>query len=95
MKCRRNNCNNNPTFASPLAALGTNGNHDARMMINGVGGAVEYVTGYATKAEAPDSQLTKNMLVRMLSKQAISSGNNTHAYRHTHSLPPAEPTSPH
>jgi hypothetical protein len=71
-------CNNsymNGHFASPLAHIGTSANHDAQVLINGCGGALEYITGYTTKAEAPDSNLVKTLLIRMLSNQAIRAGN--------------------
>jgi hypothetical protein len=70
-------CNNtfiNGHLASALGHIGASANHDAQILINGIGGALEYITGYTTKAEAPDSNLIKTLLIRMLSNQAIRAG---------------------
>eukprot|EP01034_Spumella_vulgaris_P024801 gene24801-31181_t len=67
----RNNRNLNVSSTNPLIALACRGNHDIQYMANSFGGA-EYVSKYASKADAPDSKGLLNVVNRKLASATLS-----------------------
>jgi hypothetical protein len=72
---RTGNMYSNAVTASPLLHSAIHSNVDVQFLINKAGGAAEYLTKYVTKAEAPDSLLFKNLLIKMLANYSLSEGN--------------------
>jgi hypothetical protein len=69
----RSNALLNVSSTNPLVALACRGNHDIQYMANSFGGA-EYVSKYASKADAPDNKVLQNVVSRKLATATLLLG---------------------